>query len=268
MKRPTPRRGGLQWRRLRLWALPTLAAIVFVSVYEPGFESNAMRTALAKGDPDSALGLLETATSRHVLPELTGVFWWPAEARERRIELLHDDLPRSSEDLSMPTIVAPRGKHRVAPVQIRLAQPAPRPLQLQLHHRELGLKAVSVPWPAGRRSIEIDVDLLAGSTYDIVLSEPDEGAMVCLTQFTILSQPEAFDVGILMQTAWDMAPDDGSGELLASLVAMHYGLYAEVYERLAELADRPGYEQLVRELQAITLARTDLDHSAVALLEG
>jgi hypothetical protein len=114
----------------------------------------------------------------------------------------------------------------------------------------------------------LEVELFAGSTYDIVLSETDDGSMVCLTQFTVLSKPEANDVGILMQTAWDMAPEDGSGELLASLVAMHFGLYTEAYERLAKLADRPGYEQLVLELQAITLARVDLDHTAIALLEG
>lgn len=262
------------WRRVRLWLLPALAVILLVHVYEPGFDRSAMHEALSDGRPDDALELLTLATNRHVLPELSGVNWWPAETRTRRIAMLSGDLARSAEDPGTPTIIAPRGRYRTPPSELRLAHAAPRSLQLQLHHRELGLPAASELWPAGRDTLSLELTLLPASTYDVVLSELDEraedgaGPMVCLTDFTMLSEPEAHDVGILMQTAYDMAPDEQSAELLASLVAMHFGLYSEAGQRLAKLAERPGYEQLVRELRAIALARLDLDYSAVALLRG
>ncbi|GEM_PF-3000631 len=261
------------WRRVRLWILPALAIIVVVQMYEPGFDRSAMTEALSEGRPDEALELLAQATRRNVLPELAGVNWWPAEVRAQRLKLLASDLDASAEDPNSPTIVSPRGKHRAAPTEFTLNRAAPRALQLQLHHRELSLQAAVRDWPAGQDALPIEATLLPASTYDVVLSEVDPdssdgaGAMVCLTDFTVLSDPEAHDVGILMKTAWEMAPDEGSAELLASLVAMHFGLHDEAGQRLAKLAEHAGYEQVVRELRAIALARLDLDHSAVAMLE-
>ncbi|MFT7464929.1 MAG: hypothetical protein ACI9EF_003289 [Pseudohongiellaceae bacterium] len=264
---------GSPWRRLRLWVLPALALILFLEIYEPGFDREAMNEALLEGRPDDALELLQLATNKHVLPELVGVFWWPAEARAKRLKLLAGDLAKSPENPNEPTILSPRGKQRLAPSQVRISRPLNRPLQWQLHHRGMTMLAASGTVAANQEALPFEAMLLPASTYDVVLNAVDAqasdgaGAMVCLTDFTMLPEPEAHDLGVLMKSAWNMAPDEFSAELLASLVAMNYGLYNEAMERLETLGQQPGYEQITRELQAIALARLDLDHSAMSRLQ-
>lgn len=271
MRRPAapPSPLAARLKQLRPWLLPALALALLLTLWEEGYDQDELTAALEDGQPARALEVLTLADTRHLIEALAQVHWWPAESRAQRLAMLRQDVaaagPRPREALAL---VSPLGAHRSPPTSARLEAPAPRDLVLQVHSRELGLEAGSRPVAAGAQLVDLDLRLLPGTTTDLVLADPGQDLMLAHAQFRLLSPAQAESVGLVMQTAYELSPTPAGGELLASLVALHYGLHEEAEQRLAALAEEPGYTALVRELRAIALARLDLDHLALALLEG
>lgn len=266
MKRPTsPTSRRARWR---VWLAPAAALIVGLTLFDDalsGFERARFAETLSEGRVDQALDMISVAGDAALLPELAGVNWWPARARTTRLDLLRSDVARAGEP-DGAVLVAPAGRYRTAPREARLHPATERELLLQVHLRDLGLQATEIVVPAGTEVVVPELTWLAGTTYDLVLVEPLDEGMRALTQVELLSETMSEDVGVVMATAYDLAPDARGGELLAGLVALHFGLYQEALDRWAPLRSDITYGRVAVELSAIALARMDRDHEAVALL--
>ena len=270
MKRPSSPKPGAG--HLRRWLFPAVALIVALVLFDkpgwlgPGFQRDAVVELLADGRVDQALDTLAKATDRHLIPELDGVNWWPAEARARRLALLQRDAERA-DPAAGPELAGPVGRHRSSPRVARLTAPAPRPLLIELHNRELGLLANTLPVAAGASSTPLDTTLIPGTTYDLALLDGGaDGDLLSVAHFELLSPDVARDVGVVMATALELGGEGPGGELLAALVALHYGLGEEALTRFDALVDDPGVGPVAGELAAIALARMDLPAQAAARL--
>lgn len=266
---PPPRRTGLA--KLRPWILPAVAIVLGIALFRGGFDADALASDLRGGRIDAALDRLAAAQPSELFVELRDVAWWPADRRDAALSdlaaLRDEDQDAFLESADLPTFVAPLGRWRDAPTAIRLRDPTDRPLQFQLTHSELGLVAASTTLPTGTTEWPPGATLLPGATYTLTLRETDEAPLLAFAGFEMLKGSEATGVGIAMATARDLAGDPDGGQLLAGLVALHYGLTDEALRRFESLAGRIAYEPVVDELVAITLAAQGLDRSALERVE-
>lgn len=269
MKRPTA--PGSSPLRLRRWLFPVLALTVALLLldqpfFTQGFDPADVRANLAAGRPDAALAALAEAGDRHLLPDLEGVNWWPARSRVRRLADLRRDAERAEPVLG-PRLVSPVGRHRTPPRSARLDPPAEVPTRMQLHQRQLSLQASEVPVPAGADLLPLGATLLPGSTFDVVLLDDDDG-MVSLSSFELLPARMAEDCGIVLAEAHELGGAGAGGELLAAIVALHFGLTEEALGRLELVSADAGLAQVARELAAITLDRMGRPADGLARLDG
>jgi len=256
------------WGKLRPWLLPVVALVAALFLLRGGFDGDALRNELASGAWDEALERLSEARPQDLAPGLADVDWWPAPAR--RAEL--DELRRTPdgdllEAADAPTLVAPLDRHRSAPPEVRLREPADRDLAVQIRNVDLGLVAADLTIPAGRAAVPLEIGMLAGTTYDMTLRD---GSLLAYAGFELLPRDSSDGIGVLMASARDLAAtdDEAGGQLLAALVALDFGLTAEALDRLRS-STPPGPAAPVRdELVAIALARQGLDRSALELVDG
>ena len=267
MRRPTaPNMTRAGWRR---WLMPVAALVVAYALLDDStgrdFDRASFATTLSEGRVDQALELITHAGNAHLLPSLSGVNWWPRSSRSARLDMLRGDVARAPQNTG-PVLVAPAGRYRIGPGQALLEQPAEHDLKLQVHLRDLGMQAHEVRIPAGQRQVDLDLTWLAGTTYDLVLMDADEDGMASIAHVELLSETMSHDLGTVLATAYDLAPDAASGELLAGIVALHYGLYDEARQRWLGLLDTPAHGRVALELTVIALARQNRDGEALALL--
>lgn len=248
-----------------LLAVGALALVVDRQPWLTPFDTQALAAELAQGRVDEALTRLAQARSPGLPEALAGVNWWPPEARARRLQDLAGEVAELPA-AAAPQLVSPVGRQRGAPRLVRLSGMVEHPVTLEIHSRELGLLAGELTFAVGQDNSPIDIKLLPGTTYDLHLVDA-EGASLSLASFEILPDDEARDLGRLMATAHGLASGGPGGELLAAIVALHFGLREEALDASLELFGDPPLGAVARELAAIALARLDRPAEALALLE-
>lgn len=264
----SPRRAP-SFRTLRPWLFPALAVAVAIWLWDFGFDRDALRDELAAGRIDAALARLHEAHPADLSPALAEVEWYPRATRQAAVaELLSRPEDELLEDPRLPTFVAPLDRFRSAPQQVRLREPLAGPLTFRIESLELGLPVTEETLPAGTAAFPLSATLIPGTRYVMNLAPPDGGGLLAYAGFSVLPVGTAREVGLAMAEAHALAPDEPTGDLLASLVALQHGLTDEAATRLRALADDARLGPVATELLALALDEQGLDRTARALLAG
>ncbi|MDG2148167.1 MAG: hypothetical protein P8N09_01450 [Planctomycetota bacterium] len=273
MKLPTTRLPKSKFGRLRPWILPIAFVITLFAIIDRPFDAEALREELRAGHTEDALRSLQGSQPGQLPLDIAAVNWWPHDARQQRIRSLRAHAAKDpDESLAYPTISSPLDAWRHPPTEFRLREPSEKDLILDIDSLDLGLPVAKLPIPSGTQHIPLTVLWVPGVSFVMSVREKETGQVIALAQFQLLAEPRAKELGRAMRTAYDLASGGANSGLLAAVVALNYGLYAEAIERLAAVIAEPDAPSetvtVARELRAIALAEQGLDITAVTSLDN
>ena len=237
------------------------------------FDAEAFREELRAGHTEDALRSLQKSQPGQLPLDIAAVNWWPQDTRQQHIRSLREHAAKDpDESLAYPTISSPLDAWRHPPTEFALRESSEKDLILHIDSLDLGLPVAELPIPSGTQRIPLTALWVPGVSFVMSVREKETGQVIALAQFQLLAEPRAEELGRAMRTAHDLAFGGANSGLLAAVVALNYGLYAEAIERLtaviAEPDAPPETVAVARELRAIALAEQGLDITAVASLDN
>ena len=193
-----------------------------------------MREELRAGHTEDALRSLQGSQPGQLPLDIAAVNWWPHDARQQRIRSLRAHAAKDpDESLAYPTISSPLDAWRHPPTEFRLREPSEKDLILDIDSLDLGLPRRKTSHPLWHATHTFDGLVGSGCFIRDVSPRKRNRTSDRSRSVPTARRTACKELGRAMRTAYDLASGGANSGLLAAVVALNYGLYAEAIERLA-----------------------------------